>query len=448
MPKNQTLFICKNCGNESAKWMGKCPVCNEWNTMVETERFQQVKGKRQEVKAGKPSVLKDVKGKVLERIKTGIKEFDKSLGGGFVAGQVLLLAGEPGIGKSTILLQIAEKLNSLYISGEESLSQIKIRTERLGIQGDTIYCLSETNIDTVLATARLLAPERSDGRQAEKRDSKADFSVLIIDSIQTMYTDDLPSTPGSVAQVKECALRLIRFSKRTNIPTILVGHVTKEGTVAGPSTLMHMVDSVCWFEGERQSNMRILRVLKNRFGSTDEISLFTMGSRGLIGVSDLDGYFFSKDRLTDVPGSVATCVIEGTRSVLVEVQALVNPSKLVNPRRVVQGIDTKRVELILAVMTKHCKLDVSTADVFVNIVGGIKVKDPGLDLAVAVAVASSLKNKAVPKDIAVIGEIGLLGDVRQTNLYKKCVKHLENHNLTVIGPEEKHISVILQKIFK
>lgn len=439
MPKQTSLFICKNCGNESAKWMGKCPVCNEWNTFVETARFHRA-GESKSRRAGgekpkEPSVLKDVKGKELERIKTGIKEFDKSLGGGLVAGQVLLLAGEPGIGKSTILLQIAEKLNSFYISGEESLSQIKIRTDRLDINGESIYCLAETNIDTVLATA-------------EKLSQTSELSTLIVDSIQTMYTDDLPSTPGSVAQVKECALRLIRFSKRTNIPAILVGHVTKGGAVAGPSTLMHMVDSVCWFEGERQSTMRILRVLKNRFGSTDEISLFTMGSKGLIGVSDLDGYFFSKDRLTGVPGSVATCVIEGTRSVLVEVQALVNPSKLVNPRRVVQGIDTKRVELILAVLTKHCKLDVSTADVFVNIVGGIKVRDPGLDLAVAVAVASSLKNKAVPKNLAVIGEIGLLGDVRQTSLYKKCVRHLENHKLSVLGPEEKHISIILQKVFK
>lgn len=438
MAKQTSLFICKSCGNESAKWMGKCRACNEWNSFVETERFNsKPSGKRSaQTKAGrKASVLGAVKGKQLDRVKTGIKELDKTLGGGFVSGQVLLLAGEPGIGKSTILLQVAEKLECLYISGEESLSQLKIRTQRLGIDGDGIYCLSETNIDTVLATA-------------EKLSKTSDFGALIVDSVQTMYTDDLPGTPGSVSQVKECALRLIRFAKRTGIPTILVGHVTKEGSVAGPSTLMHMVDSVCWFEGERNSNMRILRVLKNRFGATEEISLFQMKSKGLVGVSDVDGYFFNKDRLTSVPGSVATCVMEGSRSILVEVQALVNPSKMAIPRRVVQGMDTKRVELILAVLTKHCKLNVSSADVFVNIVGGIKVKDPGLDLAVAVAVASSIKNKPVSEKLAILGEVGLLGDVRQTPQYKKCVKHLENHNLKVVGPGVSQIQAILKKVFK
>lgn len=438
MPKQISLFVCKNCGNESAKWMGKCSCCNEWNTFVETERFNTKPGGSRSSTpkpSGNVSVLKDVQGKSLERIKTGIKEFDKTLGGGLIAGQVLLLAGEPGIGKSTILLQVAQTLDCLYISGEESLSQIKIRTERLEIDGENIYCLAETNIDTIIATAENLY-------------TKHKFGALIIDSVQTMYTDDLPGTPGSVGQVKESALRLIRFAKRTGIPTILVGHVTKGGSVAGPSTLMHMVDTVCWFEGERQSTMRILRVLKNRFGATDEISLFAMERRGLIGVNDIDGYFFSRDRLTGVSGAVASCVMEGTRSLMVEVQSLVNPSKLAIPRHIVQGIDAKRVELIIAVLTKHCKVDMSTADVFVNVVGGIKVKDPGIDLAIAISLVSSFKNKPLSANLAAIGEIGLLGDVRQTAQYKKCVKHLENHKMNVVGPEDKQIAQVLQKIFK
>ena len=434
MAKNLSLFVCKSCGNESAKWMGKCPVCGEWNTFTEVEKLTVHSSHKNSVKPKEVSVLKDVKGKELERIQTGIKELDKSLGGGLVGGQVLLLAGEPGIGKSTILLEVASNLDAFYVSGEESLSQIKIRTQRLGVKDDNIYCLSETNIDNVLATAENLL-------------LKSNFKVLVIDSVQTMYTEDLNGTAGTVSQVRECALRLIRFAKKSGIPTILVGHVTKDGSVAGPSTLMHMVDTVCWFEGERQSNMRILRVLKNRFGATDEISLFAMNEKGLVGVSDIDSYFFSDDRITGVPGAVASCVMEGSRSLLVEVQSLVNPTKLAIPRRVVQGIDTKRVELILAVLTKHCRIDLSSADVFVNIVGGLKVHDPSLDLAVAVSIASSYKNKTLPANLAVIGEVGLLGDVRQGSQYKKCLKHLKSHKLNVVGPDINNIQKVINTIF-
>jgi len=435
MAARKTVFVCQQCGAETAKWMGKCPNCDAWNSIVETARFSSKTtksgGKREKPK--KPSKLKDIKGNTNSRVKTNIKELDKSLSGGIVDGQVILIAGEPGIGKSTLLLQVAKTLNNtLYVSGEESLSQIKIRTERLGLKAANFECLSETNIDNILNIVDV---------------ENAQCKGLIIDSVQTMYTDDLSGIPGSVSQVREVCLRLIRYAKKNGVPVILVGHVTKEGSVAGPATLMHMVDTVLWFEGEKKDDFRILRVMKNRFGPTDEIALFSMTSEGLKGVSDISDFFFAKDRAGNVAGSIASCIVEGSRTILVEVQSLVIPSRLAIPRRVVQGVDPKRVELIIAVLTRHCGLNLIERDVFVNVVGGIKVRDPGIDLAVALSLVSSLKNKPIKDDLAAIGEVGLLGDVRQTSQHKKVLKHIGTRGLKAVGPENKQICDIIHKIF-
>lgn len=432
MNKSKSVYVCSNCGNESAKWMGKCPNCGEWNSYKEIKPDPGFSRTKKKAKAKKISKLSDVKSTTLTRVKTDIKELDKALGGGLVAGQALLIAGEPGIGKSTILLQIAQNLkNVLYVSGEESLSQIKHRAERLKVDVD-MQLLSETNIDVVLESLK-------------SEITKSELKAIFIDSVQTMYTEELSGAPGSVAQVREVSLQLIRFAKSSGIPVLLVGHVTKDGSVAGPATLMHMVDTVCWFEGEQKADLRLVRIMKNRFGPTDEIGLFVMGSKGLISMEDVDSYLLDKDRLTGVSGTVTSCVMEGSRTILVEVQALAIPTKLTIPRRVVQGIDSKRVELILAVLTKHCKLKLYDHDVFVNIVGGVKIRDTSLDLAIAVAIASSLKDKSVKDKTSVIGEVGLLGDVRMPLKYKRYVNHLRKHNFKTIGPDDKQICASLKK---
>jgi len=431
MAKAKTLYVCTSCGNESAKWMGKCINCGEWNTYKEIKE-PTISSSNRSVKAKEITKLSGIKTSTLERIQTGIKELDKALGGGIVNGQVLLLAGEPGIGKSTMLLQIAKNLKDvLYVSGEESLSQIKHRTERLSVKAD-MSLIAETNIDIVLATVK-----------AES--AKSDLKAIFIDSVQTMYTESISSAPGSVGQVREVSLQLIRFAKKSGIPVILVGHVTKGGNVAGPATLMHMVDTVCWFEGESKADLRLVRIMKNRFGPTDEIGLFVMSSKGLVSMEDIDEYLLKKDRLTNVAGTVTSCVMEGSRTILVEVQALAIPTKLAIPRRVVQGIDSKRAELLIAVLTKHCKVKLYEFDVYINIVGGVKVRDTSLDLAVCAAVNSSVKDKPIKPNTAVIGEVGLLGDIRMPLKYKKYCNHLKKHGFSTIGPDDTQICSSLQK---
>lgn len=410
MTKKDTVFVCQQCGYESAKWLGKCPSCDAWASFVE---FKESKAKpgRSSSAPKDPQYLKDVPQNRTDRIKTNIPELDLVLGGGLVAGQVLLLAGEPGIGKSTLVLELADKVSpSLYVSGEESIAQIKLRADRMGVMSKNTAFLEETNIDTIVASL-------------EKLSKSTKIKLLIIDSVQTMYSDELVGVPGSVGQVKEVAFRAIRFAKQNNIPVIIIGHVTKEGTVAGPSTLAHMVDTVLWFEGDKLSPLRVLRSVKNRFASTDEVGIFQMGRKGLEG-ADVSKALFVSDRQGATVGSVISCMMEGTRPIPVEVQSLVVPSKLAFPRRVIHGIDTKKAELIIAILTRYGSLRLSEQDVFVNIVGGINVKDQGVDLAVAMAIASSYKNKPLPKSMYVVGEIGLLGEIRQAQYQDKRTARL------------------------
>ncbi|OGM32516.1 DNA repair protein RadA [Candidatus Woesebacteria bacterium RIFCSPHIGHO2_01_FULL_44_21] len=399
-----TSFVCQSCGFESPKWLGKCPNCQSWASFVEF-REAKVKGSSKK-EARKAQYLKDVGRRELIRISTKEPEVDRVLGGGMVPGQVILLAGEPGIGKSTLLLQIASGVGSVfYVLGEESISQVNTRVTRLGIEAAKIAFLEETDVDVVLATLEL-------------EYKKSGFKVVIIDSVQTMYSDGLTGSPGTISQVKGATLQLIRFAKANNVPVVLVGHVTKDGTVAGPATLAHMVDTVLWFEGDKVSPLRILRSVKNRFADTSEVGIFQMSGKGMESADKADTLFLEKERVR-VPGAVVSCVMEGTRPILVEVQALVAPTKLAFPRRVVHGLYPKRVELMIAVLTRHCGLRLSEQDVFVNVVGGIKVKDPGVDLAVAMAIATSLKNISVKTDTLVVGEVGLLGEIRKSQFEEK-----------------------------
>lgn len=366
------------------------------------------KAKGQNISSVKPISLSSIPSKSTARSSTKISELDRVLGGGLVPGQTILLAGEPGIGKSTILLQVANRLgNTVYVSGEESVHQIKIRADRLGIKNKKILVLEETNIDSILHSLE------SDRQNKPK--------LVIIDSIQTMSTGDLSGMAGSVGQVRESAYRLVRFAKRNNVPVFIVGHVTKQGSVAGPAVLMHIVDSVLWFEGDKSLTLRLLRAVKNRFGPTDEVGIFSMEDKGLVSQDNPEELFLDKGIST--PGSVTTSVLQGTRPILVEIQALVVPTKMAFPRRVAQGIDSKRLELLLAVLIRRCGLPLYDTDVFVNISGGITLKnDPSVDLAVCLAIASAYIDKGLPPKSVAVGEIGLLGDIRKVVAEEKRIK--------------------------
>ena len=355
-----------------------------------------------------PGTLTDIKASNMERITTGISELDRALGGGMVTGQVILIAGEPGIGKSTLLLQLANNLKStLYVSGEESASQVAIRGQRLGIRNKAISLLESTDVDEIIE--HLLAITYS-------------LSAIIVDSIQTMSTSDLTGLAGSVGQVKESAFRLLRFAKTSNIPLILVGHVTKEGTVAGPAVLAHIVDTVLWFEGDKQSNLRLLRSVKNRFGATDEVGIFSMEDKGLISLDNPEKLFLEQGK-TGVAGSIVSILMEGTRSILIEIQSLVVPTKLPIPRRVAQGIDSKRLEMLLAILFRRANIPLYDMDVFVNVAGGIKAHDPSVDLAICLSIASSFFDKPLPKKFLAIGELGLSGEIRKVSFQEKRIKN-------------------------
>lgn len=428
--KVHSKFICQQCGYESTGWMGKCPSCGEWNTLVETitQESGSQKGNR-EVRNVKSIPLHSVTSKKTSRTSTQIPELDRVLGGGIVPGQVILLAGEPGIGKSTILLELADKLgNVVYASGEESVHQIKIRADRLGVKSKKIEVLEETNIDSII-------------------NAIDDPSLLIVDSIQTMNTSDLTGLAGSVGQVRECAFRLVRLAKSRNIPVFIVGHVTKEGTVAGPSVLAHIVDTVLWFEGDKTLTLRLLRAYKNRFGPTDEVGIFTMVDKGLVSVSDVSKLFLSDGK--PVPGSSVACLMEGTRPILVEIQSLVTPTKMAFAKRVSQGFDTKRLEMLLAVLQKRANIPLYEFDVFVNVVGGVSVKDPGADLAVCMSLASTYFDKSLPKLVAV-GEVGLLGEVRDAPLQEKRAKEARRLGYSNIASnkEGKYLSQIIKSYLK
>lgn len=437
MASKGTVFVCQQCGYESSKWLGKCTSCNSWASFVE---FQESKGKSKRKKgseAKKPQYLKDIPKERTNRVKTMISELDLLLGGGLVPGQVILLAGEPGIGKSTLVLEIAGNVSpSFYVSGEESINQVKLRADRMGKVSKEIAFLEETDVDTIIESL-------NDYRK------KADLKFVVVDSVQTLYTEDLTGIPGSVGQVKEAAFRIIRFAKEANVPVVIVGHVTKEGTVAGPSTLAHMVDTVLWFEGDKVSPLRVLRSVKNRFAATDEVGIFQMTQQGLMSSEASETLFLNSDNSNTV-GSITSCMMEGTRPILVEIQALTIPSKMEFPKRVVHGIDAKKAELIIAILTRYGGLRLAEQDVFVNVVGGIKIKDPGVDLAILFAIASSYKNKPIGKNTYVVGEVGLLGEIREAAYQDKRISRLtkQGYKKGVTPKSFTKVSDALKAVFK
>ena len=424
MAKSITKFICQQCGYESSGWLGRCPECGEWNALVETVvSTGNGKLKIENGKLGKPQRLSEIKSIKQDRLKTGIGEFDRVLGGGIVPGSVVLVAGEPGIGKSTLLLQLAAKIGGLYVTGEESLQQIKIRAERLGVKNKDLLFLAETNVDTIVS-------------QLESQN----WSAVIVDSIQTLYTSELTGTTGSVGQVKECSGRILRIAKNRGIPVFLIGHVTKAGAIAGPKVLEHMVDTVLNIEGERFGAARLLRATKNRFGATDEVGVFEMGDKGMVAV-DNPSKLFLANRVVKVPGSVVVATMEGTRPVLVEIQALVVPTQLAIPRRIGQGIDYNRLQLIAAVLTKRLNLPLASFDVYVNVVGGLRIEEPAADLGVALAIYCSFKNIAVASKTIVFGELGLLGEIREVSQSGTRNKEARRLGFTTIISPEKFSSI-------
>jgi len=408
--KNKTMFFCNECGYESPKWLGKCPACNVWNSMVEekikTESKSGAINKMTKTKIS-PKRLDDVNIENDERFKTGIAEFDRVLGGGIVKGSLILVGGDPGIGKSTILLQMCETINSteciLYASAEESQKQIKLRADRLKVKNKNLLLVSETNLEDI---AEMI--------------NETNASVVIIDSIQTVYCPELSSAPGSVSQVREATLALMRIAKENNIAIFLVGHVTKEGALAGPRVLEHMVDCVLYFEGERHQFHRILRAVKNRFGSTNEIGVFEMGDNGLTEVENPSLMLLS-GRPDNISGSCAICLMEGTRPLLAEVQALVTRSNFPSPRRMATGADYNRISMIMAVLEKRLGFNLSIQDAYVNVIGGIKIDEPAADIGIAIAIASSFKNFPISSNVLAIGEIGLTGEVRAVNSIDKRI---------------------------
>jgi DNA repair protein RadA/Sms len=399
MAKAKPLYVCTECGGQSPKWQGQCPHCGTWNTLVETiaapapARFASVAGTRSSI-----TPLASVTPRASARVATGLEEFDRVLGGGLVPGGVILLGGDPGIGKSTLLLQAGAALGAahrtLYVTGEESAEQIALRAQRLALVNAPIELLAEVQLEGIVAAINAASPE-----------------IVVIDSIQTVYTEALASAPGSVAQVRECAAQLTRLAKQRGIVVIFVGHVTKEGAIAGPRVLEHIVDTVLYFEGDPHSSFRLVRAIKNRFGAANELGVFAMTERGLKGVSNPSALFLSQ-HAEGVAGSTVVATLEGSRPLLVEVQALVDPVQGAMARRLAVGLDPQRLALLLAVLHRHGGVETAGFDVFVNAVGGVRIAEPAADLAVTLAVYSSLKNKPLPKKALIFGEIGLAGEVR------------------------------------
>ena len=400
MAKAKTVFFCKECGNESSKWLGQCPACKQWDTMVEQKLEKNIyKSNRRTVSDNKAVVLSQVSSKEDERMTTNIGELDRVLGSGIVKGSLVLVGGDPGIGKSTLLLQMCKELASmgkkvLYVSGEESTVQIKMRADRLGEFKGEMLLLSETNLDTVLDNIDEIKPE-----------------IVVIDSVQTMFKEDVNAAPGSISQVKETTNVLMHIAKEKGIATFIVGHVTKEGTVAGPRVLEHMVDTVLYFEGENQASYRMLRAVKNRFGSTNEIGVFEMQREGLVEIPNPSKYML-QGKPEDEPGSVVTTTIEGTRTILVEIQALVCRTSFNFPRRTSAGTDYNRVNLLLAILEKRLGMKLAECDAYVNIAGGMKITEPAVDLALIMAVISSYRNVPINGRTIIFGEVGLTGEVR------------------------------------
>jgi len=429
MAKALTKFVCQQCGMESPKWLGRCSECGEWNSLVETVIPTTKKGFLTEtLQSLSPQKLSQIKAADLTRLKTEIEEFDRVLGGGLVPGSVVLIAGEPGIGKSTLMLELGERIGGFYISGEESLHQIKLRAERLKVKGEKLLFLSETDVDVIVETARSLQKEHS-------------LKSLIIDSIQTLTTQDLTGSAGSVGQVRECASRLLKMAKTLNIAVFLIGHVTKQGALAGPKVLEHMVDTVLSLEGEKFGSFRLLRTTKNRFGATDEVGVFEMTDKGMEQIKNPSQIFLS-ERQKGVPGSLVVATMEGTRPVLVEIQALVTPTQLALPRRMASGIDYQRLQLIVAVLSKRLSLPLGNFDIFVNVAGGLKIEEPAADLGVALAIFSSFRNLVVETKTVVFGELGLLGEIRSVSQSKQRVKEAKRLGFDKVISPEKYNSIL------
>ncbi|MGM8212732.1 DNA repair protein RadA [Virgibacillus sp. W0430] len=413
MSKRKTKFVCQECGYESPKWMGKCPSCMNWNTLVE-EIISRDAAKRNSanwnVQAGKtPEKLTAITSEKEPRVTTSMKEFNRVLGGGIVPGSLVLIGGDPGIGKSTLLLQISaqladKELTVLYISGEESTQQTKLRADRLAIRSEHLFVLSETNMLDISQQIEQLKP-----------------NFVVIDSIQTVFREEITSAPGSVSQVRECTMELMKVAKTYSIPIFIVGHVTKEGAIAGPRMLEHMVDAVLYFEGERHHTYRILRGVKNRFGSTNEMGIFEMKEEGLREVMN-PSEIFLEERSQGAAGSTVVASMEGTRPVLVEIQALIAPSSFGNPRRMATGIDTNRVPLLMAVLEKRVGLMLQNQDAYIKVAGGVKLDEPAIDLAIAVSIASSFRDQPTKPEDIFIGEVGLTGEIRRVSRIEQRVK--------------------------
>src|SRR3954452_13653036 len=437
-PKTKTVYRCTECGADHPKWAGRCDVCGAWNSLVEevaarsaptSGASRRAGGTRTLAEGGSVAAtprLREVSGSEARRWKTGLDEFDFVLGGGIVPGSMILIGGEPGIGKSTLLLQVAARLQSsgratLYASGEESALQIKLRADRLGEDAGDVALLSETNLETVLTTAAAASP-----------------AVLIVDSIQTVFTADLEGAPGNVGQVRECAARLMRFAKESGTAVFVVGHVTKGGGIAGPKTLEHIVDTVLYFEGENSLDHRVLRATKNRFGSVDEIGVFRMAEDGLVPVANPSELFLG-DRAMHASGSAVTALLEGTRPILIEVQGLAAEAGFGTPQRVATGYDARRLALLLAVLDKRAGLSFAQLDVFLNVVGGVRLQEPAGDLAVAAALASSVYERALPPDAVFVGEVGLGGEVCPVSQIERRIAEAANMGMTRVDVAERGV---------
>lgn len=406
MEKIQTIYECQKCGAQTSKWAGRCLECGAWGTLSEVMKSESQKSKASEkIPAGRVLNFNEIVGKDFARIKTGLGEFDQVLGGGIVPGSLVLLGGEPGIGKSTIVAQLAASIAKqvLYVSGEESAEQVKMRLDRLGLKSGTLQFLGETNINVICATIEKSKP-----------------ALAIVDSIQTMAAAELPSEAGSVNQVRACTVKLLETAKKNNIPIFVIGHVTKEGQVAGPKTLEHLVDTVLYLEGDRFHAYRLLRTVKNRFGSTDEVGIFEMRSSGLTEVKNPSAIFL-EERDPNIAGSAITCVVEGSRPLLVEIQSLVSRTYFGYPQRRSAGFDLNRLQLLLAVLGKRAGMNLGTHDVHLNVAGGYKIQEPACDLAVILAVASAFKNKPLPRETIIFGEVGLGGEIRATGQVEKRI---------------------------
>jgi len=453
MKKSKALsqFVCQSCGNTSPRWLGKCPACGEWNSYIEERVVNEKRSHGKMPRNSTAIAITQIESAKEERIGTGIGELDRVLGGGFVPGSLVLVGGDPGIGKSTLALEMVNnvslsKRRVLYVTGEESPEQVKMRAERMGVSSDILFVLAETSVENILEEIAKLSPQ-----------------LAVIDSIQTIYTEDFPSAPGSVGQIRESAAKIMQYAKTNGTAIFLIGHVTKEGAIAGPKVLEHLVDTVLYFEGGREHPYRILRAVKNRFGSTNEIGVFEMHESGLEEVKSPSEIFLS-ERPGNASGSVVVPSLEGTRPILVEIQALVSPCIFGVPRRTTIGLDYNRVSLLAAVLEKRAGLKISGQDIFMNVAGGVRIEEPAIDLGISAVLASSLLNKPIESDVVVFGEVGLAGEIRgvsQVELrlkeaeklgFKKCVlprinvERLKNSDCTIsligVGSIQKAIDVL------